>query len=458
MKNHFRKVAIGIFICCLVFAACSKNNRRINDTRSSENNSNVSSTDDNTGSGKIIDQNALNVMPVMQAISKDNINEILETTDNFSPSSEGIYFFLPEECDCVYTFANYYNFTEDGSKYKDSFLEAVKEVFPEHDVDEKNLMFVGKRFFKEFQNDSNATIPAYSDYKDLVDSGEEKVLYYVYQDIDSENAVFFESTGYLGSNILRFNRAKGLRVVNKYTGETMPSFLEVYSPNAYSNYVESYTPDSTESFKLINGETRICDAVSFFEDYMNNLSFLNNDDVKTKVVRVDLFKFSYDPEEHEEPIVDEKYEVYFYLMNYTIEYKGVLFSYAEISGSSTFSHGYGSSINSFGAMVNNDEVEFIYEVQHLVYPKNMVKYENILSMKDVIEICSQKVTPNVEFSVLDIGLFYAQGGMLGGLEGENQYHKVFPVWRMTLYNNNDERFYRCYVNALNGEFLSLQGL
>ena len=452
MKRTFIFIMMVLVVSMMV--ACSKNNRTVIDTSVN------SGKDEKDLSRQRKDQSQFQTKPVMEAVSQEKVREAIEKTDNLL-INEDYQFFMPEKCDSVFTFDRYYNWTEDGSKYLGDFVSAVKEVFPDEKYDEKKLMFVGERFFNTLNNtESQNELPAYSDYKNEVDSGSENVKYFIYQDTSADNPVFVESTGYLGSNLFRFNRAKLLSLKNSLTGEEMPSFLEVSLPNMYSDYVESFRPDSEESFKLMDSEMKICDAVKFFEDYLNNLSFLASEDVKTKVVRVDLYKFTYDPKEYENRLSDEKYETYFYLMNYSFEYKGLLFSYAEIADGAMFTKSYGQPVNAIGAMVRTDEVEFVYELQHCIWAKDVEEYDKIVSVEDAIKECSEKLTPNVRYSVLDIGLFYQQDEMsfVDKEKPETGYHYVYPIWRFTLFNQNDERYYRVFFDALTGDFLAIQGM
>ena len=104
-------------------------------------------------------------------------------------------------------------------------------------------------------------------------------------------------------------------------------------------------------------------------------------------------------------------------------------------------------------MVRSDEVEYIYELVHGINPENQKSYDKMVSLEDAVRITSEKMTNSVKFSVVDIGLFYHRTEVIYEEESQDLYFPVKPVWRLTLNNENDNRFYRVYIDAVNGVFL-----
>ena len=66
--------------------------------------------------------------------------------------------------------------------------------------------------------------------------------------------------------------------------------LDSYNPIDYLTYIATYAPDSKESYKLLDKEIPINEAVDFYEHYINGLPYPRDKNFKTVVISVEVYK------------------------------------------------------------------------------------------------------------------------------------------------------------------------
>lgn len=198
----------------------------------------------------------------------------------------------------------------------------------------------------------------------------------------------------------------------------------------------SYTPDSEDSFKLLDKETSIKDAVAFFKNYVDNLPCSIEPYFSINVNNVQVYK------------VEEG--LYCYQYTTSKKYDEIPFDYS-VSGSSG---GRGNSDLGIGAMIKSSDVDFIYGTFKLstVIEEKEFPFKETVPFEKAVRIVFDKMTDYVKFEVIAAQLVYCTNddignGMLGGTK-----EPVFPAYKLTLYNPNDHYYYLCFVNALDEAF------
>lgn len=211
------------------------------------------------------------------------------------------------------------------------------------------------------------------------------------------------------------------------------------NPLEYLEYVETYSPDSEISYPLANGSIRICDAVAFFEEYVNGVPYPEDADVKTVVTEVNVVRLTED--------------TYGYGFATTCECDGVHFDHI-YSGTSYQNFGVNyESLSGTGFMCETDDVDYIYSIYRKTMRTDQDDFEEIISLENALKIFREQFSENMQFQVESIELIYTRlyaRNSNGYIDVEKQRASVFPVWKVTLYNSNEDLDYVCYINAKDG--------
>ncbi len=245
----------------------------------------------------------------------------------------------------------------------------------------------------------------------------------------------------IGLGYLELNKGKLVGYVRANDLLEEPLDARNYSLDRYFPVVGKYAPTSEKSFKLLDKEVKICDAVRFYEDYINNMPIAQNleKNILTKVHSVKVLQIG--------GIYGYYFETQMQLsgVNYDVRYTG------RIASDYRMGNLHGQSGRGF--MLESDCVDIVdgaFLHDHLMNVENV---EKILSAEEAINKFSDGLTNGVGFTVNSLEFVYYTSYVPdenGYLNTQTNEAKVVPAWKITAYNPNDKLTYFCYIDAADG--------
>lgn len=383
---------------------------------------------------------------VISIISSDDneIEQIVNSCSNLN-ASQSIYVNVPETA-AVYSYTSFIPTDISMESYYTEFLEMFEYLFPEHGLDENYFIYNSGKY----ADDGNCIYNEVNEWYDELISGEEGRVNFIYDETwffdmtEWKSPVCLELGNPIGYGYAVINHGKTVELSNSkvfdadLNSERYP-LLEGYDPADWLEYVGTYSPDSTESFRLLDGEIPINEAAAFFEEYINSLPYPDKSNTGTRVIEVDVLKVTED--------------IYGYYFLTTMEYQGILFDYMR-SGTSHSEFNDYTSLGGNAFMLESSGVDIVYGYYRLQTMESVSSYDSIISFEEAISKISEKLSDNVEFEVQRIDFVYTQKPNKtseGYIDIENYSAIVEPAWKFTLYNPNDSLTYVCYVDAKDGE-------
>ncbi len=368
-------------------------------------------------------------------VDSASVKEAVSGFSNWTVSDE-LVIDVPKEIECLYDFGMRYASRQSNKDFYEDFLEAFEYLFPEQEIKEECFFYYGENSRPEFTSDGELVkwLNLVKDYYDEIMSDEENLLYFYYEDKDE--MIFEEFTSPIGNDLSRFNKGVAQRLAGREDYG-----MEGFEADEYFDSIGSYSPDSEVSFKLLDGEMRICDAVEFFENYIANIPGGEEATTKPEVIGIS--------------VLDLENGCYGYSFETSISYNGIMFDYFPMnvsyqeSGSRYF-------VSGSGTMVRTDDVDHIYGIGRMKVIEDEEKYSELISLEDAVEAIHSKLTQEVEFKLCRVELVYSMPNTPEGtgLEPEEYLLTTKTAWKLTLVNENDSRAYICYVNARDGQDFS----
>lgn len=386
--------------------------------------------------------------------------EIINSIDKFT-AAENLYIDLPSSIEHL----SYYTERRLGKEGFPPLKEQVKHFFDMFRYFFKDAVFYPDYFYLKGikQNDEKPTpkyIPFYKNYQDIIDG---KVLdeYYniafVYDDLrdsrEADNwADFYDETalplyegtprdGLVGFYTL-YPSAGAYFVVDKgefgkilyERGDISTYMAASASPSYFDELVEVLQPDSEKSYKLLDKEISVKDAVKVYEDYVNSIPSIVEPEFNFKTFNVYVCRID---------------DVYAYIFNSVREYDGIKYDYMgdlyDVEGVSL------SADNNIGLMIRSDEVD-ILEGNYMRAMEIADKTErtDMMSFEEAAKEISGKLTDHVDFEINEARLVYLSK------QEENKELEwvdfiIAPYYKITAHNLNDDRYYYCYLNACDKE-------
>jgi hypothetical protein len=435
---------------CLMFslAACDKSNEK----------GEVGSDGNTADNGVTLSSDALASLEPITIIteSEDEIKNIINKNVNLK-AADDIKMNVPEKA-VVLKFESQLFSTEKEifKEYYEYFLEAFKYNYPDKTLNEDYLFYVGGSSNSEYDEEGNLT-KGYSKVKDHYDdlmSGAEGFSYLFYDETYCEDITEWDSQVYFRGDrdYIEFNNGKALSLSGKFKfgfyglseSDTYPSFND-YSID-YSELVGSYPPDSTESFKLIDKEVPINEAVDFFENYIDNLKYPAKNNVDVTVMQVDVYK------------INEN--TYGYKLIITYNYNGVDFYLAPIGRS------YMETIHTNplhqgeyleAVMVESNNVDKLRGYSNTQIIKNARQIGKLQNIEDIFKKISGNLSEQAKFELREMNFVYIiklHKGADGNPDIETYGCDVYPVWNFIFHNENDNLDYEIQINAEDGNEFS----
>lgn len=453
MKKHFASLLSIIILLC---TACGdKQTSNNSEVSHSSNSSEVLQSSD---SSNIPSRNNIGNEPVVPHenprvdYTRDEVRDIVEQYSNLKISSDYFYVSVPKTIDHVSEFYNGSAYQLPPEKELEEFKSVFKYLFPDHELDENCLYAsahlddtdpdeydIFKTLYHSLKNEDN-----YNAYMNCT-LGNQKYLHnlvYTEEQFPRENSVSLTYRSPFGNDYCEFNKGVCNKLIANRSGEDKYYAWELCrlsengeDLNPLFEFVGAYPPDSEKTFKLLDKEISIKDAVSFFEKYIADIPCADEPVFGLHINDVNVFKLD-----------DEHYGYEF--LNSRI-YDGILFNYvwdgAGIDG-----------INrdmSCGIMVKSDDVDGVYSPFNAWKAYDEVRHTEFVQFEEAVKTISENMTDYVGFEVTRAEMVFRKKSNAGVSDqvGDTRY-PTYPSWKMTLYNPNDNLIYVTFVNALSGEF------
>lgn len=380
--------------------------------------------------------------------TSDEAREIIERNSNLKVSSDYFYVSAPKTIDhlCEFTYGTSYQL--EPEKELEEFKRIFKYLFPSHELDENCLYAYAvikdenpeeqdlfKTHFHSLKNSDN--LDAYLNGT-LGDPDLMRHLMYTEEQFPRENSVSLFYRSPFGNDYCVFNKGVCNRLTANQNGEDKYYAYEQFRLNDSDfgfEFVGSYPPDSEETFMLLDKEISIKDAVLFFENYVASIPVSEEPIFGIHVNNVDVYRLD---EEH----------YGFEFINSRI-YDGIHFNFVWD----------GCSIDglnrdmSYGIMVQSSDVDHIYAPFSAYKAYDETQYSQFVPFEEAVLTVSEKMTDYVGFEVTRAELIYRYKPNTGaGINVGETLYPVYPSWKLTMLNPNDNFIYVAYVNALTGEF------
>lgn len=354
-------------------------------------------------------------------------------------STDGFEIVIPD-IDNVYTFNTGLTEQQDFQTEYSQFCKLFQNLHGDYVINEDYLFYTGKYAdsYAEF-----ADYPTVKDNFDDLNSGNE-----------SYSSLFYDETWYrdmtewtspvsliigrtMEFDAVKFNKGKTVYLAGKNAG--IYPCLDYYSPYDSFECIGTYSPDNTEKFQLSDKEISVCDAVEFYENYINALPYPAEPTLQMKVTEVDVLAVSEN--------------TYGYVFLATSEYCGMTFDYSRTS-SNNYCKGFENYdyIFTIGFMLESNEIDIgsvIYNTQ--ITDKTEI---GIIPIETAIEKISNELSDYVKFEVNSVELVYTRipgKTSEGYIDIDTPSASVAPAWKLALYNPNDQLYYYCYVDAADCE-------
>ncbi len=379
-------------------------------------------------------------------IEEDEVRALFEPFDNFSIADD-FRINIPN----VNTLENYKtssNITQNLAEYEQDFTNIFEYVFPGKTMNEYALFYDSEKGSSEEiyeyidENGESALDIRYHLVKDDYDaimSGDEGEVWYTY----SDKRMLSYGYGDKATEDEKNNPVSlDLGVAMGY-GFAWVEKSEYYD---FGTVVATYPPDSTEKFMLSGEEVAICDAVQYYEDFVNNIPQVYRDygeyggfketPVETRVVEVDVCQ-----------IGEQQFAYHF---NVTRCYNGILFDYIRdgISTTDTMASKWRQTAG-YAYMIRKNDIEEMvsyYRCQQIEYSENL---ENYVPLETAVDIVTDTITNYATFEVKKVELVYCTQDILkdnGYIDIDGYPSMQILSWRFTFHNINDDTDYVCYVD------------
>lgn len=255
---------------------------------------------------------------------------------------------------------------------------------------------------------------------------DDSILIYDFCYIDLENLNYL--WGFTDSNPLWLCKGEAIRFLDyKYRPTSLlPSDLtDDYSYETFANNSDNLN----KKYNLANGEYSFAEAVSFIE---NEFYPSDIDNLSCKVTTITPIQI--------------KDDVYFYNMSFVPTWNNIPFdSNGEFEASDSNSANF-FRYNAQALIVNKNEVDIAHRFSPLDIENFGEPIDRMLTLEKAADFASESLTKGVMFEVRSAELVYS-----GAKDNETNIASLCPTWRFILYNENDEKFYNVYIDAVSGE-------
>ena len=428
-------ISLIIAASCMAFlCGCDKNSSRSSDS---------SSKTDTLIFSDFVGEYPENPISLL-AVSKDEISKTINAQPNMK-CSDKLYINIPESAS-VYEFSTYgvhvEQFNYPAAQYRKDFEQTFKYFFPDREIDMDYL-----KYSKYLGEDKGYEEGLVKDKGNLPD-----IISFEYDEMPEETAewtspVYIDLRTEIGCGGLTVNKGEAAFLAGKNTydymkNEPVPSDtynrLRSFDPGLYFEQVGIYSPQSEKSFNLVDGEMKICDAVKFFENYINNapISTGLQRNMRTSVYNVRVLK------------IDEN--TYGYDFTTRGQFEGVNYEPVVYDSMSTYSY---DPTGGEALMIRSDDVDIIDGFYGNKWTFDVKACDSIVPVETAVKNISESLSDSVTFEVNTVEFVYVQQFVkdeLGHIDIDKYEAHITPAWRITMHNVNDNLEYMCYVDAKDG--------
>lgn len=396
---------------------------------------------------------------LIEYYTDEEARKIVTDTTDFSLSSE-CNFSVPKTINHVSTFVKRYPEQDNLYDFYRSYLELYKYLFPEAEFDDNNLFYFGANSNNQNGDDQVKTIG--NNFSEFI-SEDKKDIYFMFYSShfydgqpssNDKHNHFLELSSPTGTIMTNFNKGYLAEYISEMNQAPNEYFLETYtSPFLFSSFNSQtgtfsgfksteYDVDSGIVHTMLDGkELSVCDAVKFFEDYINTLPYPQNPNLDMRVVGVSA-----------DEINDGKF---CYAFECTVTFEGIPFDYIPY-GTSVMGNGnnsYEPSVR-MGYMSVSNDVDAAYGFCRSVEVSEKTDVNEIVSFENALKSCADSMSDFADWELQTVELVYCAGN---GKKAESPYqdmeYEVSPNYKFIIYNSNDSLYYSAYVNAITGEFV-----
>lgn len=389
--------------------------------------------------------------PISFLTDEEEIRKLINAQPNLK-CAERLYINIPESAS-LYEYHTYSvhvpQFEYPTTQFLTDFEAAFKYLFPDREINsdyfkyDKYLGFDSSHgalskvgYVKDTENVPDKITLIYDEMPERTEVWTSPVYMMVPYEIgESGGEINKGEAAYIAGKI-EYDPLTGLNPSDTYNK------LSSFYPSAFFKTVGTYTPQSEKSFKLSDGEMKICDAVRFAEDYMNNIPISTGlmRNIRASVYSVDVLQLD-----------DNTYGYYF---NTEPSFGGVIYEPA-FEGSYSGSRNYDATMLGTALMVRSNDVDQIKGIFGNAWTFDVNVCQEIIPVEDAIKKVSEKLSQSVTFEVISVDLVYVgeyAKDEQGYVDIDTYDAARRPAWRITTGNLNDDRSYICYVEAVDGKF------
>lgn len=377
--------------------------------------------------------------------TEDELRNVINECDNLS-ASDTLYINAPKNAKAYkYTTFSVVDFSGKSSYTPQMQIKDVRNLFayllPENKLREDCFTYQWVEGIDDINNLTEEPEVESGLVKDFAHTDGTISINYDERNKVEDSPVILITTTNIGSGYLEFNKGNLVRYVQANNLLEEPLDMRTYNLNSVFPVVGRYAPTSEKSFKLLDKEVKICDAVRFYEDYINNMPIAQNleKNTLTKVNSVsvlqigDIFGYYFET------------QMQFSSVNCDVMYLG------RIASKFGMDYNYGQSGRSF--MFESESVDIVDGAFLHEDLMNVENVEEVISADEAIKKFSNGLTNGVKFTVNSLEFVYYTSYVPdenGSINTQTHEAKVVPAWKLTAYNPNDKLTYFCYIDAEDG--------
>lgn len=367
---------------------------------------------------------------------------------------------IPKKIDHVSRFTKKYSEQDELYDFYQSYLKMYKYLFSNETFDDNNLFYYGTNSDNQEGDDKVKTIG--KNFSEFFNEDKKDIYFMFYSShfYDGQPASqdqhnhFLELSSPAGTIMTNFNKGYLASYVSDINQTTNDYFLETYtSPYMFSSFDSqtgsfagfestTYATDSDATHTMLDGNSlSVCDAVVFFENYINTLPYPKNPNLDVIVTSVSA-----------DEINDGQY---CYAFDLTLAFEGIPFDYMPY-GTHVLDNGNGGyeATVRMGYMAVSNDVDAAYGFCRYVDISDKTDTAQIVTFENALKCCCESMSALVDWELRSVEFVYCAGN---GKKAEPPYqdteYTVSPNYKFVLYNADDGLCYSVYIDAISGEFV-----
>lgn len=385
--------------------------------------------------------------PLTFLTNENEIRALIEAQPNFK-CSEKLYINIPESAS-IYEYSTYGvrvpQFIYPSSQFINDFEALFEYMFPDREIGmdffkyrtylgydkEKGDYIEENGYVKDLTALSDVTDLIYDEMPERTETWNSPVYIYLSVEIGGGNGV-------INKGEATYLAGKAENDIDGWKPSDTYNKVSYFEPGMLFESIGIYSPQSEKSFKLLDGEIRICDAVEFVENYLNNIPISAGlqRNMCTRVYNVEVMKIN-----------DNTYG---YLFHTEPQFQGVNYDPVILGSHSSYNYDPSGGV---AFMVKSRDVDYIDGINGNNWTFDVSVCKDIVPVDTAIKTVSEKLSQSVTFEVISVELVYVRQldkTEEGYINIDTYEARNTPAWRITAGNPNDDRTYFCYIDATDG--------